>query len=139
VIALGLFALLQAHLSTVAAVDDGDGEVALRQITFSVGRLVINIMLRPEAADLDHSKVISAVEAIFLGLALGVDNAVATFAAALTGVLPFYTPVVMALLQVSFISIGFYGVVRLISDDLKRRVPYWSGTILILLGLLRLF
>jgi len=137
-IALGLFALLQEHLSAVVAVDDGNGEVALRQVTFSVGRLVISIMLRPEAADLDHSKVISVVEAIFLGLALGVDNVVATFAAALTGVLPLYTPVVMAIVQVSFISVGFYGVARLISDDLKRRVPYWSGTILIVLGLVRL-
>ena len=137
-ISLGLFALLQEYLGSVVAVDDLEAGIAMRQITFSVGRLVISIMLRPEAADVDHSKVISAVEAIFLGLALGVDNAIATFAAALTGFLPIYTPVVMAIVQMSFISIGFYGVARLISDDLKRRVPYWSGTMLILLGLIRL-
>jgi len=137
-ISMGLFALLQEYLSAVAVEDDLDVGMAAQQITFSVGRLVINIMLRPEAADLDHSQVIGAVEAIFLGLALGVDNAVATFAAALTGLLPVYTPVVMALVQMSFISIGFGSVARLISDDLKRRVPYWSGAILILLGLLRL-
>lgn len=115
-----------------------DTESTNAPISIRIGRIVINIMADPETADIDHSRSINPTEAIFLGLALGIDNMIATFAAALIKPLPLYTPAVMTFIQVFLIAAGISGASRLASDDLKRRFPYIPGTILIILGLLRL-
>lgn len=107
-------------------------------LTFRLGRIVINIMADPETADMDNSRSINSSEAVFLGLALGIDNLIATFAAALIKPLPLYTPAVMSFIQVSLIAAGISAASRLASDDLKKRFPYVPGAILIILGLLRL-
>jgi len=137
-IALGLLSLFQEYLTKDVAVYEADGEITARKLTISLGRLVISIMAKPETADVDHSKRISSTEAIFLGLALGVDNMVATFAAALMGFLPLYTPLLMGVIQITVIAAGVYASSRILSDRLKKRFPYLPGAILILLGLLRL-
>lgn len=107
-------------------------------LTFRIGRIVINIMADPETADIDNSHSISPSEAVLLGLALGIDNMIATFAAALIKPLPLYTPAIMALIQMLLIAAGISAATRLASDDLKKRFPYVPGAILIILGLLRL-
>jgi putative Mn2+ efflux pump MntP len=95
-------------------------------------------MARPEVADVDESKHIGSMEAVFLGLALGIDNMIAASAASLGGLLPVYTPLAMAAIQVAFISVGVYGSEWLISHRVRFRLPYVSGTVLIVLGLYRL-
>ncbi|MDR3589199.1 MAG: sporulation membrane protein YtaF [Negativicutes bacterium] len=137
-IGLGGFSLFQEYLSKNAVIYRPNGDVSIRQLTFSMGRLVINIMVRPEAADIDRSNSISSLEAVFLGLALGIDNMVATFAASLMGMLPIYTPVIMGLIQMALISAGSQSSCRMLSDSWKKRFPFLPGTILILIGLLRL-
>ncbi|HWR06466.1 sporulation membrane protein YtaF [Sporomusa sp.] len=107
-------------------------------LKFRIGRIVISIMADPETADIDRSHSISPSEAILLGLALGIDNMIATFAAALIKPLPLYTPAVMAFIQVFLIAVGISAASRLVSDDLKKRFPYVPGAILIILGLMRL-
>jgi putative sporulation protein YtaF len=135
---LGMYGLLNQYLSG-GGDDTGPGEVSQEhKLTFSIGRLIIVIMARPEAADLDQSKSIGPMEAVLLGAALGIDNMVATFGASLAGVLPLYTPVAMGLIQMVFIAAGLYTSARLIPEGMKRRLPYLSGAILILLGLVRL-
>ncbi len=103
-----------------------------------IGRIVISIMSDPETADIDRSRSISPSEAILLGLALGIDNMVATFAAALIKPLPLYTPAIMAFIQMLLIAVGISAASRLISDDLRKRFPYVPGAILIILGIIRL-
>lgn len=95
-------------------------------------------MAKSEAADIDRSKHISAVEAMFLGVALGIDNMVATSAANLGEALPTYTPLAMAAVQMAFISTGLYGSERLINHHIRFRLPYLSGAVLVLLGIVRL-
>ena len=95
-------------------------------------------MANPETADIDKSKSISPMEAIFLGLALGIDNMVATFAASLMGFLPFYTPLIMGVIQMAFLACGSWSSSHLLSESLKKRFPFLPGTILILIGLARL-
>lgn len=114
------------------------GGVETHRLTFRLGRIVISIMADPETADMDHSHSISPTEGILLGLALGVDNIVATFAAALMKPLPLYTPFVMAGIQMFLISAGIFAATRLASEGLKKRFPYIPGAILIILGLIRL-
>ncbi|BBB90550.1 MAG TPA: manganese efflux pump [Methylomusa anaerophila] len=108
------------------------------KLTFRIGRIVINIMADPETADIDHSKSISSSEATFLGLALGIDNMIAAFAASLIKPLPLHTPVIMGLIQIGLITFGSYGAARFVPEEIKKRFPYVPGTILILLGLFRL-
>lgn len=137
-IAIGAFSLFQEYFTRDVKQYHIEGEVTARKLTFAVGKLVISIMARPESADFDESQSISTVEAFFLGLALGVDNMVATFAAALMGLLPIYTPVIMALIQMGLILAGIYTANRFFTEELKSRFPYLPGTILILIGLFRL-
>lgn len=138
-ITLGIYRLLLDYLTKDAPLHHGPGhQVAAHKLTFLLGNLVIKIMARPEAADVDESRHIGSMEAVFLGLALGIDNIIAASAASLGGLLPVYTPLVMAAIQVAFISAGVYGSEWLISHHMRFRLPYVSGTVLVLLGLYRL-
>lgn len=138
-VALGIYRLLLDYLTKDAPLQHGPGhQIAARRLTFSLGNLVIKIMARPEAADVDESRHIGSMEAVFLGLALGIDNMIAASAASLGGLLPVYTPLAMAVIQVAFISAGVYGSEWLIGHRVRFRLPYVSGTVLVLLGLYRL-
>jgi putative sporulation protein YtaF len=110
-----------------------------RELEFSVGALLIDIMVKPEAADLDRSMDIGALEAVLLGVALGLDNSVATLAASLGNHLPVYTPLVMGAVQTALIAIGLYVSRRVVIREEKLRLPYLCGAALVILGLVRLF
>jgi len=137
-IAIGGFSLFQEYLTRDVAHYHIEGEITARKLTFAIGKLVISIMARPESADFDESQSISMVEAFFLGLALGVDNMVATFAEALMGLLPIYTPLIMAIIQMALILTGVFTANRFFTEQIKKRFPYLPGAILILIGLFRL-
>lgn len=134
-IILGLWSIFVEYMTVDTAVE---GRLSQRKLKISVGRLVIKIMADPEKADLDLSNEIGPIEGVFLGLALGIDNMVATFAACLTGPMPVYTPIIMAITQVAFIFAGLHASSFLVSDRIKQRAPYLSGIVLLLLGLIRL-
>lgn len=139
-IALGAYRLLLDYLTKdVAMHEPGHRHPAIpRKLTFSIGTLVFRIMVKPEAADLDRSRHISPMEAILLGLALGIDNMVAASAASLGGLLPIYAPLAMGAAQASLLAAGIYGCEWLIDHRVRFRLPYVSGTVLITLGLVRL-
>lgn len=145
-VVLGVYRLLLDFLTPNNATNnnvdipshDPGNQVAARKLTFAVGDLVIKIMAKPEAADIDRSQHISAVEAMFLGVALGVDNMVAASAANLGEALPTYTPLAMAVVQTAFISAGLYGSERLIHNHIRFHLSYVSGAVLVLLGIVRL-
>jgi putative sporulation protein YtaF len=105
-----------------------------KEFSFSVGKIVVHIMRRPECADLDRSNDLSAAEAFFLGLALGLDNTAATFAAALNEPLPLFAPVLIFITQIFLIrlgiKIGFF-----ISPKYQRGLSLLPPVYFILLGL----
>lgn len=108
------------------------------RVAIPLGRMIIYIMVKPEAADIDHSQDISPREALLLGLALSIDNMIAIFAASLIGALPFYTPVLTGIAQVALIFVGA-GIVKVCCiNNGEGYWPYASGIILVILGLLRL-
>lgn len=137
-IMLGIWSLFQQYLTKDVASYELNGDVTARKLTFSLGRLVISIMAKPETADVDKLGVISPLEAVFLGFAVGADAMVGTFAAALMGPLPFYTPLVIGIIHMLCIAAGCYSSQKLISERIKKRFPYLPGALLILLGILRL-
>lgn len=137
-ILLGAWNVFHQYITKNVPSFEVDGEVTAGKLTFSIGSLVISIMAKPETADVDRLGVISPLEAVFLGLAVGADAAVGTFAAALTGPLPLYTPFAVGIIHVACIAIGFQLSSRFVSAEWKKRFPFLPGTMLILLGLLRL-
>ena len=139
-IALGVYRLLLDYLTKDVTMHEPERHRATisRKLTFSIGALVFRVMVKPEAADLDQSRHISPVEAILLGLALGIDNMVAASAASLGGFLPIYAPLAMGVIQASLLAAGIYGCEWLIDHRVRFRLPYVSGTVLIALGLVRL-
>ncbi|CVK18607.1 MULTISPECIES: manganese efflux pump [Sporomusa] len=137
-ILLGLWSLGQQYFTKSVTSYEMDGEVTARKLTFSFGRLVVSIMAKPETADVDRLGFISSLEAVFLGLAVGADAMVGTFAVALMGSLPLYTPIVIGLIHMICIAGGCYSSRKFFPENLKKRFPYLPGTLLIILGLLRL-
>lgn len=137
-IILGFFSLFQEYLAKSVSAYEIPGGFSPRQLTFSVGRLVVSIMAKPESADVDRSLSISRFEALFLGFALGLDNMVATFAASLMGILPAYTPLLMATIQMCFIAAGSLASRRVFPPAIKKQFPFVPGALLIILGILRL-
>lgn len=137
-ILLGAWSLFQQYLTRNVPSYELDGEVTARKLTISVGQLVISIVAKPETADVDRLGYISSLEAVFLGLAVGLDAMVGTFAAALMGVLPLYTPPAVGITHMICISCGCYASTRFVPETLKQRFPYLPGTLLIFLGLIRL-
>jgi putative sporulation protein YtaF len=137
-ILLGTWSLFQQYLTRNVPSYELDGEVTARKLSISIGQLVISIVAKPETADVDRLGCISSLEAVFLGLAVGLDAMVGTFAAALMGVLPIYTPPAVGITHMICISYGCYAASRFIPENLKRRFPYLPGALLIFLGLIRL-
>ena len=66
------------------------------------------------------------------------DNMAVAFGACLLTPLPLYAPLVMAGVQVLVIVLGLQASKQLVSEKIKKKIPYLPGIILILLGLLRL-
>lgn len=137
-IALGFYRGLLDFLTKDSGPHEGSIHLPTRQLKFSVGALVIRIMAKPEVADLDESKHISPSEAVFLGLALGVDNMVAASAGTLGGLLPMYTPLAMGIMQMMFLAAGVYGCQWLVDHRVRFRLPYVAGLVLVVLGVVRL-
>ena len=137
-ILLGIWNLFQQYLTKNVPPFEAEGEITARKLTLSIGRLVISIVAKPETADVDRLGVISPLEAVFLGVAVGLDAMVGTFATALMGVLPLYTPLAIGLIHAVFCAAGCYSSKELLSDKVKARFPYLPGALLMVLGLLRL-
>lgn len=137
-ILLGIWSIFQQFLTKNVAAYEADGEVTAKKLTFSVGRLIISIVAKPETADVDKLGYISSLEAVFLALAVGLDAMIGTFAAALIGPLPLYTPIVIGFIHLICVYGGCLTASRLISDRMKERLPYFPGMLLILMGLIRL-
>lgn len=104
---------------------------------FSIG-FILNVYADPEEADMDHSKVLSPYEGACLAIALSLDSIAVGLG---TGITDFNPLIVLAFSLVSdlvAIMLGcFLGnkVARKTSVDLT----WVSGTLLILLGVMKLF
>lgn len=137
-IAIGSMSLLHQYLVKAPINENAAITKTPTKITISLGQLVISIMAKPECADMDCSNHLNKTEALLLGLALGIDNMIATFAIGLTTSLQFYTPIVMCIIQSSIVWSGIYLAKKIISDPMKHKIAYAPGCVLILLGLIRL-
>jgi len=132
--ALGFWSIIIEYLARATSKYDNQSE----KLTYSFGEMIIDVMAQPEKADSDKSNSISFIEAISLGVALGFDNMIATFAAYMLGNLPAYTPLVMASVQMILITLGIQVATCCIPNNVKNGMPYIPGVVLIFLGLTKL-
>ncbi|HEY3426177.1 MAG TPA: manganese efflux pump [Negativicutes bacterium] len=131
---LGFWNILLEYLTRVINQSNDQSS----KLTVALGGLLIEVMAKPEAVDIDNSNSISSMEAVLLGIALGMDNMVATFAASMIGILPDYTPLVMAGIQILLITTGIQLATCYVPDNIKRGLPYVPGIVLMVIGFIRL-
>ena len=130
---LGVWNIFQEYMLKKLTLTDTGGD----RLTFRLGRIIVSIMSDPEYADFDRSKTISPHEALYLGIALGLDNMAAIFGASLIGILPLYTPLVMALIQMALVRLGIL-LAASFAPGPERRLSYLPGAILVFIAVFRL-
>ncbi|NLP18923.1 MAG: sporulation membrane protein YtaF [Firmicutes bacterium] len=106
-------------------------------LSFRAFGFMVQIIREPVRADLDQSGAISFPEALLLGLALALDALGAGFGAALAGYPPLWTPLLVGLFKIIMVSLGLQMGKKCVQYN--QRLVYFSGGILILIGLANLF
>ncbi|MCR2804297.1 sporulation membrane protein YtaF [Paenibacillus soyae] len=100
--------------------------------------LVIQILRTPQAADVDRSGIISASEAVMLGVALSLDAFGAGLGAALLGLPALLTSVVIAAASAIFLVTGTQLGLRLSAKRGMQALSYLPGILLIMMGIMKL-
>ncbi|GBF72983.1 hypothetical protein PA598K_01265 [Paenibacillus sp. 598K] len=152
-IGIGLFALVQFVRGESEETTEGNGSaiVPLGQgggaslsptmvMIVELKRLgiVIHILRKPQAADMDRSGTISASEALLLGSALSLDAFGAGLGAALLGFSPLWTSLLIAVASGCFLLVGLRVGFRFATSGRMRALSLLPGVILILMGILKL-
>lgn len=118
-----------------------NGEAAAMQVVkLELKRLglVIQILRTPQAADVDRSGIISASEAVMLGVALSLDAFGAGLGAALLGLPALLTAVVIAVSSAVFLVSGTQLGLRFSSKRGMGALSILPGILLIMMGILKL-
>ena len=103
--------------------------------------ITIKIIRNPLNSDLDGSKIIDCIEAIYLGIALSIDSICTGVGLSLLGTNSILFPFIVATCQIMFLSFGNILGKKIKSASLlpENCWSLLSGTLLILIGLLKLF
>jgi putative sporulation protein YtaF len=100
--------------------------------------LVIQILKKPQLADLDGSGTITSGEAVWLGTALSLDAFGAGIGAGFIGFSPVWTALAVALSSGAFMLAGFRVGFKYADQSLVRKLTFLPGCLLIVMGLLKL-
>ncbi len=137
-ILIGAWVLYQFFRSNEQEDIDDYNEKTLFNVEIKSLGIVVQILRKPTAADMDKSGTITGVEALLLGLALSLDAFGAGIGAALLG----YSPLTMAILVATMSSLFVYGGIKaghLFSKmSIMDKVSWIPGFILILIGILKM-
>ncbi len=111
--------------------------VKLWCIKFGNIAIAIQVLKKPEIADMDNSGYISINEAVILGLALALDAFGAGIGAALVGYSTKLTVIIISIMSCLFVHLGIK--CGFVLAKIKRidKLSYFPGFILILLGLIK--
>ncbi|GAW92401.1 sporulation membrane protein YtaF [Calderihabitans maritimus] len=110
-------------------------EYSLVKLRISPLGIVIQILKEPVRADFDRSGIINLPESLALGLALAMDALGAGFGAAVAGLHPLLTPLLVGVFKFWLLSAGIYGGRAFAVSWLGEKSGLIPGIILILLGL----
>lgn len=132
---VGMWEVFSRRLDEKHNLEPGDPPTAIWQLRLKKMGLVIQILRDPQEADLDHSGYISPAEAVFLGLALGLDAAGVGLGLGLSGLAGWWLPVLVAVVNLGFIASGQYLGQLSSSWSYPKYMEYIPGLILVLVGL----
>ncbi|MHA6483284.1 sporulation membrane protein YtaF [Paenibacillus sp. strain BS8-2] len=100
--------------------------------------LVIQILRKPQTADVDRSGIISASEAVMLGVALSLDAFGAGIGAALLELPALSTALVIAISSAVFLVCGTRIGMRFAANKSMHAITVLPGILLIMLGVMKL-
>lgn len=101
--------------------------------------IIIQILRKPAAADLDRSGTISATEAAWLGAALSLDAFGAGIGAAMIGYPAFWTAVFIAFFSGTFLKLGLkLGAIAVVRWSWMKKLSFLPGCVLIIMGIMKL-
>ncbi|MFD0712314.1 sporulation membrane protein YtaF [Paenibacillus sp. GCM10027626] len=101
--------------------------------------LVIQILRKPQIADVDRSGIITASEALLLGFALSLDSFGAGFGAAMVGYTPLPTALLISIASGLFLLAGMKLGFRFSTFRVMQSLSILPGMMLIVMGILKLF
>lgn len=103
--------------------------------------ITIQVIKNPSYSDFDNSKKIDSKEAIFLGIALSLDNFGIVVGSAVAGICNVFLPLFISVFQVLFLKFGNY-IGRKLSNTKLFPDNAWSiisGLLLIIMGVIKFF
>ncbi|MEK3807686.1 sporulation membrane protein YtaF [Metabacillus sp. JX24] len=136
-IGIGAWVLYQ-FLQPVREMTKEESEKTLLNLEIKSFGIVINILSRPAAADIDKSGTITGVEALLLGFALSLDAFGAGIGAALLGYSPFATSVLVAVMSSLFVMFGIKSGHLFSRFAWMEKLSFLPGVLLIILGIWKL-
>lgn len=140
-IAIGIWAIYNISRnkeSTPEGTNQEPSSEKLFSIEIKTLGLVIQILKTPTMADIDRSGSISAAEATLLGFALSLDAFGAGIGAALIGLNPWMTALVIAVMCMVFVILGLQIGFKYAHVWVMRRFSYLPGLLLILMGVMKM-
>jgi putative sporulation protein YtaF len=96
---------------------------------------ICHILLKPEDADVDHSKHIDFKEATLLGIALSINNVGGGVSAGMIGLNPFWVGLLSAVLSFLILWAGNYMAEFFIKWNLSNKATIAAGILLIAIGI----
>ncbi len=100
--------------------------------------IIIEILRQPEKADFDRSKTIDAGEALFLGAAISLDGGAVGFASSISGISIPMTLVLCFILNSLCIIAGLNLGSMYSRHNIREKVMFLPGIILMIFGILKL-
>jgi putative sporulation protein YtaF len=136
-IAIGAWVLYQ-FFRPVKEMTQEESEKTLLNLEIKSFGIVINILSRPTAADIDKSGTITGVEALLLGFALSLDAFGAGIGAALLGYSPILTSLLVAVMSSLFVAFGIKSGHLFSRFAWMDKLTFLPGVLLIILGIWKL-
>jgi putative sporulation protein YtaF len=136
-IGIGMLALYQVFKPEKKESPIANETMVIRFEIKSLG-IVIQILKRPMVADFDKSGIITGIEAIMLGIALSLDAIGAGIGAALLGFPAILTALSVAVMSSTFLVIGLLLGNRFSKSDILKKLTYFPGMLLIILGIFKI-
>lgn len=134
---LGALFFIQAFIKYKFPQDSGDGRY-IGRVNIEFLGIIIEILRQPEKADFDRSKTIDAKEALFLGTAISLDGGAVGFASSMSGVNIPITMVLCFILNLVCIFVGLNLGGLCCRHNIREKVPFLPGIILMAFGILKL-
>lgn len=149
IIIIGIFMTIQA-LKTKETKEDVNNDILrtdlieeekIYSLFIKYLGITIQVIKNPSYSDFDNSKKIDSKEAIFLGIALSLDNFGIVVGSAVAGICNVLLPLFISVFQVLFLKFGNY-IGRKLSNTKLFPDNAWSiisGLLLIIMGVIKFF